>query len=273
MAISPESRLFVQQLVRTQAGFELGDDKDYLIETRLEPLARQAAAPSVDAWLTQQRLRPTPVLANAIMQALLTTETSFFRDPLFFELLRLELLPAVIRLPRPDRVLRFWSAACSTGQEPYSLAMLLRDSFLPEPSDVSASITATDLCQRALDYAAIGRYTGLEVSRGLAADALLRHFRPYEGGWEVLPPLRRMVNFMPLNLIGPWPTWPLFDVILLRNMLIYTHPEAGAAILHRVCQQLRPGGFFCIGTIESLHRFNPPAPLHACYPGCYQFRP
>jgi chemotaxis protein methyltransferase CheR len=179
-----------------------------------------------------------------------TNETSFFRDVHPFEALRRTLLPELIDRRRAARRLTIWSAACSTGQEPYSVAMLLREHF-PETAQWSVRIFATDLAQEVLERARAGVFTQLEVNRGLPAPLLVRYFRQDGTDWQITPEIRDMVQFEEMNLIEPWPALPDFDVVLLRNVLIYFDGESKQRVLRNLRQVLRPDGVLLMGGAET----------------------
>ena len=157
-----------------------------------------------------------------------TNETSFFRDIRPFEAIREVLMPELMRRRSATRRLNIWSAACSTGQEPYSLAMLLRDHF-PELNSWNLQLLASDLSSEVLEKAKAGRYTQLEVNRGMPAHLLVRYFKRHALDWTVVDEVRRMIDFQVINLIDSWPSMPLLDLVLIRNVLIYFEAESKAA--------------------------------------------
>jgi len=184
----------------------------------------------------------------AVVEALTTNETSWFRDPGVFEGLRTELLPRLQSVRSVHHTLRFWSAAASTGQEVYSLAMLLADSLEPARRH---QILATDISNEVLERARTGRYSQLEMNRGLPARHLVRFFERSGTGWNVGAQLRRDITFRALNLAAPFVALPTFDVVLMRNVLIYFDIPTKRSILRRVRQVLAPDGWLVLGTAES----------------------
>jgi chemotaxis protein methyltransferase CheR len=247
--VNPDLFAWVRTLARNQAGLVLDVSKDYLLTSRLNPLAKAAGAPDLATWLADARTGGSPAAATAIVEALLTNETSFLRDAAPYKVLAETLLPeltaAGVRHPR------IWSAACSTGQEPYSIAMVIADHASRNPG-TSGSVHATDLDSHALAVARAGVYSTSETNRGLPAPLLVRHFVRDGASWKVGPAIRRMVTFAPLNLIQPFPvSLGTFDLVFIRNVLIYFDAATKRAILARVRQQLRPGGYLVLGAAET----------------------
>jgi chemotaxis protein methyltransferase CheR len=238
---------FVSDLVRREAAIVLEPGKEYLVEARLTPLARAAGLTSVTDFVRQTQNGNTKQ-RWAIVEALTTNETSWFRDSGVFEGLRTQLLPQLQDSRPRHQPLRFWSAAVSTGQEAYSLAMLLTDTLEPGRR---YSILGTDLSREVLDRARAGKYTQLEVNRGLPARHLVRFFERAGTGWQVGQQLRRDITFRELNLATPFVGLPRFDVILLRNVLIYFDLPTKREILRRVRQVLAPDGWLVLGTAET----------------------
>jgi chemotaxis protein methyltransferase CheR len=250
MGLSPAAFAYVRSLVRQRAAIVLDDSKEYLVEARLGALARREGVDTVDALVHRLRAAPFNGLHRQVVSAMTTNETSFFRDVHPFEALRRTLLPELIDRRRAARRLTIWSAACSTGQEPYSVAMLLREHF-PETAQWSVRIFATDLAQEVLERARAGVFTQLEVNRGLPAPLLVRYFRQDGTDWQITPEIRDMVQFEEMNLIEPWPALPDFDVVLLRNVLIYFDGESKQRVLRNLRQVLRPDGVLLMGGAET----------------------
>jgi chemotaxis protein methyltransferase CheR len=241
---------YVCRLVRDQSGIVLGAGKEYLVDARLTPVAHQAELGSVAELVGRLRAAPDNALATRVVEAMVTTETSFFRDLHPFETLRTTVLPDLIRRRRDERRLAIWSAACSTGQEPYSVALLLKEHF-PELAARRVDLLATDLSGDVLARARSGRFSQLEVNRGLPAALLVKHFRQHGATWELNEDVRRMVEFRELNLTRPWPPLPRADLVFLRNVMIYFDPAAKSAILDRVAKVLRPDGYLLLGGAET----------------------
>ena len=237
----------VQRAVYEENAIILGPDKRYLIESRMKILARQHGYDSISALLSSKR----PRLRQDIAEAMTTNETSFFRDTSPFKALQSHLLPGLIRERRTTRRLRIWSAACSTGQEPYSVALVLSDAF-PQLADWDIRITASDYSRAVLEQARAGRYSRVDIKRGLSDTIRKRYFHQDGDGWVISERLRAMIRFQQFNLLGMWPVAEQQDIILLRNVLIYFDGPTRAQILSRMAALLRPDGFLLLGSAESL---------------------
>lgn len=263
---------YVRQLVHRRAGLVVEPGKDYLVESRLAPIARSEGLADVAALIARVRFAPDGPLHERIIDAMTTNETSWFRDSHPFEALRSTLLPELVERRRAQRRLTIWSAACSTGQEPYSLAMLVLDSF-PELDSWRIEILASDISHDAVTRARTGRYSQLEVQRGLQPATLTEHFTRDGSDWIVSDRVRSMVRFGTVNLVGSWDQVPPADIVMLRNVMIYFDHETKRQILGRVHQQLRPDGYLFLGNAETtlnvddgFVRVDPPRA------GCYQRR-
>jgi len=247
--MTPAEFDYVCRLVRDRSGIVL-DGKEYLVDARLTPVARKRELGSVSELVSRLRAKPDDALTAQVVEAMATTETSFFRDLHPFETLRTTVLPEMIRKRRDERRLSVWFAACSTGQEPYSLALLLREHF-PELSEWRLDLLATDLSAEVLSRAREGRYSQIEVNRGLPAALLVKYFCQRTGTWELSADIRRMVEFRELNLIRPWPILPRADLVFLRNVMIYFDVDVKKSILGRVGRLLRPEGYLLLGGAET----------------------
>ncbi len=240
---------YLQDLVRERSAMAIDEGKEYLVEARLADLARQRGRSSVWDLLLWLRTQPHGQDHTAVVEAMTTNETSFFRDPAVFEAIRTRVLPDLVDRRGGTRHLSVWSAACSTGQEPYSLAMLAKED--PALAAWDVRILATDLTGAVLDRARSGRFTKLEVNRGLAANRLLRWFTQAGTEWEVAPELRRSIEFRQLNLAAAWPAVPAMDLVLLRNVLIYFPVSTKRQVLAQVRTVLRPDGYLFLGNAET----------------------
>jgi chemotaxis protein methyltransferase CheR len=248
MSLTPTEFGYVQQLVRDESAISLSPGKEYLVEARLAPLAEREGLSSVAA-LIDRLPGASAALRHDVVQAMTTNETSFFRDVHPFEALRETVLPAAVAA-NGGRRLRLWSAAASTGQEAYSLAMLVAEHFAHVPD---VTILGTDLSRDVLARAAAGRFTQLEVNRGLPAAKLVRWFERSGAEYHVKDELRRRVEFRELNLSRPWPPLPQMDVVLLRNLLIYFDLPAKQQVLAQVSRVLAPGGVLFLGGAETTY--------------------
>jgi len=261
---------FVREIVLKDAGIVLDEGKEYLVDARLTPLVRSEGAESLEALVKSVRSGRTPHLRREIVDAMTTNETTFFRDVGPFELLRTTVLPRLIEARRRVRRLKFWYAATATGQEPYSVAMLIDDAF-PELARWDIEHLATDISRKSLDRAAAGRYSQLEVNRGLPARLLVKYFEKRGLDYCLRERIRRSVTFRELNLNARWPWLPTFDVVFLRNVMIYFDIESRRRILSHVHGVLRADGALFLGgaetTINLDDRFTR---VPAANAGCYQ---
>lgn len=251
MSISHADFQYVADLAKRTAALVIEPGKEYLVETRLAPLAKQKGCNSLSDLITLMRndCGYTALHASAV-DALTTNETFFFRDFHPFEALRKSVIPTVIEKRAAVRKLSIWSAASSTGQEPYSIAMLLREHF-PELAGWQVSILATDFSPTVLQQAKAGSYNQFEVNRGLPAPMLLKNFTKQGERWVVKEEIRKMIEFREMNLVQPWPIMPAFDVIFIRNVMIYFDVPTKQSILRRMRACLLPHGTLFLGTAET----------------------
>lgn len=249
MPIGSGQFAWVSELVHREAAIVLQLGKEYLVEARLLPLARAAGLPDTDAYVREAQRPGNLPQRRAIVEALTTNETSWFRDATVFESFRREILPTLTADRMPHRPIRVWSAAASTGQEAYSLAMLLTEEL---GTAQRFEIIGTDISREVLERARQGRYTQMEVNRGLPARFMVRYFRRSGASWQISPDLQRKVQFRELNLAVPFPPdLPTFDVVFLRNVLIYFDMSTKITVLRRVRQVVVPGGWLILGTAET----------------------
>jgi chemotaxis protein methyltransferase CheR len=272
VALSQADFDFVRALVQQRSAIVLESDKAYLVETRLLPLARREGLDSVRALVARLSVGPGNGLHEQVVEAMTTNETFFFRDASPFEGLRQAVLPDLVRRRAAERRLHIWSAACSSGQEPYSVAMLLREHRCV-PEGWGVRILASDLSAAMLERAREGRYSQLEVSRGLPAALLAKYFERQGPEWQIKAELRRMVELSRVNLIEAWPAQPPLDVVLLRNVLIYFDVPTKKRILANVRRVLRPDGYLFLGGAETTLNLDDAyerAPLGGV--SCYRLR-
>ena len=256
MSISAHHAAFVRDLVHIRSAIVLDASKLYLLETRLAPLAASSGFPNIDELIVEARKEAPRVtgsgkepasLQKKIVEALTTNETSFFRDVWPFEALKRVILPEFVnRRVRP----KIWCAACSTGQEPYSIAMLIAEHF-PSLAELGPVILATDLSDQVVARASAGQYSQLEMNRGLPATYMVKHFERVGTEWRVRPSVRRLVEFSCLNLLDKWSIGGAPDIVFMRNVLIYFDHATKVGLLRRVREVLAPGGSFFLGAAES----------------------
>lgn len=251
MQISPPQFAFLRAFLKRVSGVALDESKQYLVEARLRPVARQRGLPDIDALVHALRSGADANLTDEVVCAMMTHETSFFRDRAPFETLA-QLIPALLARRGVMKQLVIWSAACSTGQEPYSLAMLLHEKFASLLASWRVRIIASDLSQIALGRAREGIYSELETNRGLSPAMRNKYFRSLQGRWSVAQNCRSLVEFRQLNLTQPWPTMPACDFILLRNVLLYFDVPTRMDVLERMRRTLRPDGALFLGGAETM---------------------
>jgi chemotaxis protein methyltransferase CheR len=228
----------------------LDPSRDYLFETRLAGLLRRHGLGDIQELIGLLRSRVNPAIERSVAEAMTVNETSFFRDERPFELLRAELLPALIESRRATRTLRLWSAACSTGQEALSLGMLMLEHF-PMQANWDVRIEGTDISHEVIRRAQAGVYHRMEVDRGLPARSLLRFFEQKGDDWMVKPELGRLCRFRQANLCGgQLPFYERFDVIFLRNVMLYFSQETRKELLLKVHRLLAPDGVLFLGSSE-----------------------
>jgi chemotaxis protein methyltransferase CheR len=250
MSLSPPDFQFISQLVRERSAIVLEVEKSYLLEARLTPLARAEGFTSLEALIGQMRAQPFNGLHRKAVEAMTTNETSFFRDLHPFEALKKVAIPEILTRRSAERELTIWCAACSSGQEPYTIAMTLMDAF-PDLAAWKVKILATDLSSEMVARSKAGRYGQIEVNRGLPATHLIRYFEKKGTEWSVKPEVQKWCEFRELNLIEPWGSMPRLDVVFLRNVLIYFDVETKRSILNNVTRVLQPWGYLFLGGAET----------------------
>jgi chemotaxis protein methyltransferase CheR len=244
---------YLRQLVYGLSQNVLDPSRDYLFETRLTKVLRNQGMTHLEELVQHLKLRKNPTLERSIAEAMTINETSFFRDSRPFELLRTDLLPKLIETRRQVRGLRFWSAACSTGQEAYSLSMLMLEHF-PLLAGWNLRIEGTDICAEVVERAQAGCYHRIVMNRGLPARFLVRYFDHQGEDWVVKPEVKKMTNFRQASLSGAQLPFSRaedrFDVIFLRNVMLYFSQETRKALLAGIHRVLAPDGILFLGSSE-----------------------
>ena len=248
--MDPQSFRYVCDLTRREAAIVIEPGKEYLVDSRLAPIVIEEGLRSIDALVDRLRLKAEPLLQQKVVEAMTTNETSFFRDLHPFETLRKVVLPSLVAARSTRKTLRIWCAAASTGQEPYSIAMMLKDRC-PELASWQVEITATDLNTAVLERARRGVYRQFEINRGLPATMLVKHFRQSGTEWQLSAAIRDMVTFRQLNLLDRWPLSGPFDIVFMRNVLIYFDVPTKRAVLQRVREQMNDDGVLFLGAAET----------------------
>jgi chemotaxis protein methyltransferase CheR len=251
MTVATEQFRYVQQLVMQRSAIVLAEDKNYLVDSRLAPLARTLGLKDVNGVVDHLRARRDPRLEQQVVEAMTTNETSWFRDLRPFDALKRNILPDALKRNAATRRLRIWSAACSSGQELYSIAIVLEEHFPELRNGWQIELIGTDLSSEMVRRATAGVFSTLEVNRGLPASLLVRYFDQEGTTWQAGKALKAHSRFITMNLVEPWPALPNFDVVLLRNVLIYFDLNTKRQVLCRAVRQLVPGGAMMLGTAET----------------------
>jgi chemotaxis protein methyltransferase CheR len=250
VSISRQEFEYVRDLVRANSGIVLETGKEYLVEARLRPLAERDRSMSVAIFIQRLRSGASTVVHRHVVEAMTTNETSFFRDLSPFETLRKVVLPELIEKRRNERALNIWSAACSTGQEPYTIGITIREHF-PTLATWNIRILASDLSNEVLDRARAASFSQLEVNRGMPANLMLKYFKRNRLNWDLVPEIRKMVEFFEVNLTRPLPALPDMDIIMVRNVLIYFDIDTKRRILDSVRRRMKSDGYLLLGNSET----------------------
>jgi chemotaxis protein methyltransferase CheR len=248
--VTPQDYEFLRKLLKERSGLDLSADKQYLVESRLVPLARKAGLGGIPDLVTKMKAGDAPITAD-VVEAMTTNETFFFRDKIPFDHLRDTILPALMQARANRRTLRIWSAACSTGQEPYSIAMCLKEKAAML-AGWRVEIVGTDLSQEVLEKSRAGIYSQFEVQRGLPIQLLVKYFAQIGEMWQLNSDVRSMVQYRQLNLLHDFSSLGKFDVVFCRNVLIYFDQETKAAIFERIARVVEPDGMLMLGAAESV---------------------
>lgn len=258
--MTPDEYDYLRNLLRRRSGLVLTDDKRYLLESRLSPIARRIGAADLSDLVRRLQATPSEGLVAEIVETMTTNESFFFRDKAPFEHFRDFIMPELLSKRQSERRIRIWCAAAATGQEPYSVAL-----FLSEMGNKLAGweieILATDLSTEVLERARSGFFSHFEVQRGLPIQLLLKYFSKAGDEWQIAPQIRAMVEFRPFNLLDDFSRLGVFDVVICRNVLIYFGPDNKKNVLERLATSTAPDGFLMLGAAESVlglsQRFRP----------------
>ena len=247
--MTPSDYEYLRKLLKERSGLDLSADKQYLVESRLAPLARRSGLAGIPE-LVQKMKGGAEALTSEVVEAMTTNETFFFRDKIPFDHLKEAILPALVQARAARRSLRIWCAASSTGQEPYSIAMLLKET--PALSGWRTEIVATDLSQAVLEKSKAGVFSQFEVQRGLPIQMLVKYFKQDGELWQLNADIRAMVQHRQLNLLQDFSHLGTFDVIFCRNVLIYFDQDTKASIFDRLSKQIEADGVLALGAAESV---------------------
>jgi chemotaxis protein methyltransferase CheR len=262
MKIDADEFKVFSQYIRTLCGVALDDSKAYLIETRLSGLAQENGCGSFSELYYKSRSDLSKNIPRQIIDAITTNETLFFRDAAPFEMLQYKILPELLDRRRKNMAgrsavpLRIWSAACSTGQEVYSIAIILKE-MLDDINRYNLRLIGTDISNRAVSQASRGVYNKVEIERGLPGGKLERYFSTFETGWKIKDEVRAMATFCTINLLEDFTRLGKFDIIFCRNVAIYFSDQDKANLYRRLASMLEPDGYLIIGSTESLTGVSP----------------
>jgi chemotaxis protein methyltransferase CheR len=248
--VTPPDYEYLRKVLKDLSGLDLSADKQYLIESRLLPLARKSGMSDIGE-LVQKMKGGSSALINQVVEAMTTNETFFYRDKVPFDHLRDTIMPEVLRARAARKSIRIWCAAGSTGQEPYSIAMCLKE-MGALVAGWRIEILATDLSQEVLEKSKAGIYSQFEVQRGLPIQLLVKHFKQLGELWQINPDIRSMVQHRQLNLLHDFSQLGVFDVIFCRNVLIYFDQETKINIFNRLARQVEADGFLVLGAAETV---------------------
>jgi chemotaxis protein methyltransferase CheR len=249
--VTPQDFDYLRQMLRERSGLVLSAEKQYLAESRLLPVARKHGMTTLGELVGKLRGAPAAPLSAEVVEAMTTNETFFFRDKLPFDHFRDTVMPALIATRAREKRIRIWCTACSTGQEPYSLAIMLKG-MAAKLAGIRVEILATDISGDVLERAKAGLYSQFEVQRGLPIQNLVQFFTQSGDSWRIAADLRTMVQFRPINLLKDFSALGPFDVIFCRNVLIYFDQETKIGVLNRLARQLSEDGFLALGAAETV---------------------
>ena len=250
MSVSNSDFNYIRELVLKRSAIVLEDGKEYLVESRIGQVAETEGFESIDQLVNALRKNSHNGLQSKVIEALTTNETSFFRDIHPFETLKNSILPDLIEKRKSTERLNIWCAASSSGQEPYSIAMLIRENF-PRLLNWKINFIASDISEKMLSRCRSGKFSQLEVNRGLSASFLVKYFERDGAAWLIREQLQKMIHFQQINLSREFPFLPQMDIIFMRNVLIYFDIETKKKILKQLISILQPDGFLFLGAAES----------------------
>jgi chemotaxis protein methyltransferase CheR len=255
-ALDPQSFSYISSLVRRKSAIILEGEKAYLVESRLTPMVRELGLLNISELVAELQKPGSQNLNQRVVEAMTTNETSFFRDIHPFKALQDKILPGLIQRRSKEKAITIWSNACSSGQEPYTIAMILTEHF-PMLKNWKVRLISSDLSNRILDKARLGCFNQTEVNRGLPMNFLLKYFTKDGNKWTIDQGIRNMIEFRELNLVEPFPTLlPKMDIVFLRNVLIYFSPESKTEILNKVRAVMHKDSYLFLGGSETTMNLN-----------------
>ena len=256
LSLDTQTFNYISDLVRSKSAIVLDKGKDYLVESRLVPVALECGFDTLEKLVAELRKSNSQSLVKKVVEAMTTNETSFYRDLHPFQALKATVLPELIERRGKERTLSIWSNACSSGQELYSIAMLIKENF-SELASWKLKLIGTDLSSKILERAKSGVFNQTEMNRGLPMQLLLKYFTKDGVQWRIAEEIRNMIDVQALNLIEPFPSsMQKMDVVFLRNVLIYFSPEMKTSILNKVHASLAKDGYLFMGNAETIVNLN-----------------
>jgi chemotaxis protein methyltransferase CheR len=249
--VTPQDYDFIRKLLRERSGLVLSAEKQYLVESRLLPVVRKAGLTNLAELVIALKAVPSSALSATVVEAMTTNESFFFRDKLPFENFRDFIMPTLLQGRAQERHIRVWCAAAATGQEPYSLAMILKE-MSAKLNGWTIEIFATDISSAALEKAKTGLYSQFEVQRGLPIQMLVKYFTQVGDQWQIAPEIRAMVNYRHFNLLHDFSGFGSFDVVFCRNVLIYFDQETKITVLNRLAKSVHKDGYLMLGAAETV---------------------
>jgi chemotaxis protein methyltransferase CheR len=249
--VTPLDYDYLRKLVKERSGLVLTADKQYLVESRLLPVARKSGLSGLSDLVQRLKGPHAQALVIEVVEAMMTNESFFFRDKIPFEHFRDTIVPAIMAARANQRRIRIWCSAASTGQEPYSLAMCLKE-IAPQVAGYRIDIIATDISTEVLEKAKAGIYSQFEVQRGLPIQMLIKYFMQIGETWQIAPELRAMVQFRPFNLMNDFASLGMFDVVFCRNVLIYFDQQTKIGVLERMARAVERDGYLVLGAAETV---------------------
>ena len=255
MQASPPQFSYLRSLLKKKTGVVIDESKQYLVVARLLPIVRQRKLPSLDTLIDRIQTTSGSPLENDVLNAMMTHETSFFRDKSPFETLK-SIIPEFAKKRAATKQLTIWSAACSTGQEPYSIALLLNEHFGNLLASWKIRIVATDISDIVLNRGREGVYSELEIVRGLPQQLLKKYFQPFQRNWSITQSCRQFIEFRQLNLTHDWPIMTPYDIVFLRNVLLYFDTKTRGEVLEKMSRAIRPEGALFLGGAETMLGMN-----------------
>ncbi len=260
--------IFYKKFLQEKSGLSLSEDKIYLLESRLSPVLRKWMFGNLDEMTRALRLTPDRKLVIEVIDAMTTNETLFFRDDRPFRCFRSDVLPALLKLRDNKKALRIWSAACSTGQEPYSIAMTIHET-MQNPENWRIEMLATDISETALAQANNGVFGQFEIQRGLPIQYVMKYFKQDGQTWKIVEKIRNMVRFENFNLLDRADKYGTFDIIFCRNVLIYFDEDTKRKVLQNLIKRLAPDGYLFLGGSETVINLCPELKINSGCPGLY----